>query len=336
MDPKDLESTEQAQQPNSDDGMVDIHDASIEDLDAAIANAQAHEQSAPPDDSSDATVTDAPPSDATQQPNGQPDAGAKAPTDGVAAQGADASKPAKTYTQEEIQAILAENERQKKEGNQKELFIQHRGNELGKLKTDLAVTRRQLSDARAQLANGLEDRFAENPVQASNDRDRIKEIDQQLEGLDVQEERASKIVEAQTFFLRHVDTEKVSLEDVAEVLKSDGVDERFVAQFKSNPWEFTTPEALVQMGKRAFDRKQFTQADSDRRILAKHVLYLNGELAKLKARPGQVMAQVQKNLNQAPPLTASSGASPRTARDLDPTRMSIAELDAALKNAGMH
>lgn len=313
-------------QPSSGDAMVDVHQADRASLDAALANAQAQE-------AEESTATDespAQPAQPEQTPNGQ----SASDGAGVATQGAEPSKPAVPATQDDIQGLRAENERLKTQGNQKELFIQHRGNELGTLKQQLANSRRDLATMKAQLTNGLEDRFAENPVQASNDRDRIKEIDTQLEGLDSQEERATKIVEAQTFFLRHVDTEKVNLDDVSDVLKADGVDERFIAQFKANPWEFTTPEALVQMGKRAMDRKQFVTADSDRRILAKHVLAQQQEIAQLKTKPGRVMAQVQKNLNRAPSVTAASAASTRGARDINPeaiTKMSRAELDAALK-----
>lgn len=322
----DAAPEEQVPDPSPDNGMVEIHEASIDDLDSALKNAQAEESGALPEEAAETPETQ------TLPPNGQP----VSKETGVAVQGADPSKPARTYTQEEIQGILAENARHKKEGDQKELFIQHRGNELGKLRAELALSKRQLAETRAQLASGLEDRFAENPVQASNDRDRIKEIDQQIGDLDGQEERASKIVEAQTLFLRHVDTEKVNLDEVAEILKLDGVEDRFVAQFKANPWEFTTPEALVQMGKRAMDRKEFSTADNDRRLLAKHVLHLNAELEKLKGKPRQVMQQVQRNLNQAPNVNSQSSSTPKTTRDVDPTRMSIAELDAALRHASSH
>jgi hypothetical protein len=333
------QQVEQEAQTNVDDGTVDVHEAKIEDLDAALANAQAQEQL-----EAEAQEPEAPTPAAADPVAERPEA--------VAAQGADASKPAsavqtanavqtvaaapaKVYTQEEIQAIVAENERQKKQGDQKELFIQRRNSEYGQLKQQLAATRSQLEAARAELAKGLEDRFSENPVQAINDRDRIKEIDSQIEGLNGRGEKAERIVEAQTFFLRHVDVDKITIDDVSEVLKADGVDDRFVSQFKQNPWEFTTPEALVQMGKRAMDRKELATADNDRRVLARHVINLNAEIAKLKNKPGQVMQQVQKNLSQAPSVNAASSATPRGMVDLDPTQMSTAELDAALKAAGM-
>lgn len=327
MDPEKPETTEVVQEEaqNQDNGQVELHRASIEDLDAALKTAQEEEAQDFPEGESQSTETPKP----IENP---------ASTDsGVATQGAEPSKP--VIKQGEVQGNQAEIERLRKQGEQKELFIQHRSNEIGQLRSQLAASRAQLQTLRAQLATGLEDRFAENPVKASEDRDKIKEIDSQIAGLDNQEERAGKIVEAQTFFLRHVDTEKVSPDDIAEMLKADGIEEKYVAAFKANPWEFTTPEALVQMGKRALDRKEFVQADSDRRVLAKHVLYLNEQLKAAQARPGQVISQVQKRLNQAPSVTAASSAPKSSASNLDPARvpfLSNAELNAALKNATMN
>lgn len=334
MDEDQQLETDAAAQPDQDSGMVEIHSASIEDLDAALASAQAEEAQADPDPvDSDQT------SQTTEQPNGQvdPQAGTDpASQSTVAPQGADASRPQRQPTAEELQAVNAENERLRKEGLQKESYIQQRGNELGVIRGQLANTERQLTDVRAQLANGLKDRWVEDPQQASLDQKRIEEIDGQLEGVRLQGQQAETIVEAQTFFLRNVDTNQVTLNDIAQILVDDGVPEEYVGKFKANPWVFTTPEALVQMGKRAMDRKQFVQADSDRRILAKHIMHLNTQVAQLQKRPGQVMKQVQRNLNASPSVSAQSTVSPKTARDLDPTKMSIKELDAALAQATRH
>lgn len=332
--PGETESIEQTLEADPNSDTVDVHEASIEDLDAALENAQAEETNAAPlDDSAPAATDEDPNASEVQEPTGQPAPTAKAAEAGVATPGANPSKPARVYTQEEIQAIDAENKRLKEQGDQKELFIQRRGTELGTLKGQLAAAKQQLSQRKAQLENGLEDKFAENPVQASNDRDEIKRITEQLEAFDTQEQRATTITEAQTYFLRHVDTEKVSIEDVAAVLKSDGLDDQYVSQFKANPWEFTTPEALVQMGKRAMDRKELVQADTDRRVLAKHVLAQNEEIKRLKTRSGSVVGNIQKHLNAPPPVTAQSAANPKTVRDVDPTKMSLAELDANIKSS---
>jgi hypothetical protein len=305
--------------------LVDINDADIESLNTALTSAIEYESTAEGLEV-DQTVT---PSIAQKTATTESDGQKVAPTEAASS----ITPEQRTYTQEEIQDIVAQNERQKKQIDQKELFIQQRSTELGTVRQQLAAQRQQLAAYRSQLVNGLEDRFSENPLQASNDRDTIKQIDQRLVGINQQEQRAATIVESQTFFLRHVDTEKVGLDDLAATLKADGVDDRYIAQFKANPWEWTTPEALVQLGKRAEDRKAFEQADSDRRILAQHITYLNSQAQKLKAKPGQIMSRVQQGLNQTPQLTAASSGSARVVSDLDVDKMSRAELDAALKEA---
>lgn len=330
---KEENQTPENAQTNDNPDMVDIHEADIESLDAALLAAQAEEREVevPSEEVS---------ADASAQPKleeGKPAESVKA--DNASAPKADTSKPAKIYTQEEIQAIVAENEKQKKQGDQKELFIQHRGNELGALRAQLATKTRELEEAKARLANGLNERYQEDPAQAANDRDSIKDIDSQLSLIKEQESDATQIVEAQTYFLRNVDMEKVSIDDVADVLKADGIEDRYILGFKANPWKFTTPEALVQMGKRAMDRKELSKATSDRQLLANHVLYLNGEIEKLKGKPRQVMQNVQRNLNASPNVTAASNASPRSAVALNPAsvpHMSEGELNAALQAAMRH
>ena len=330
VDPEKPETIENEEaQSETNEGMVEIHQASIEDLDAALKNAQVEEASA----ASDAPLE-----------TGDSQSPENTPATPVAKQTAEPSKsasqePSSQAPQNEVQGNQAEIERLRRQGEEKELFIQRRGNEIGKLRADNAGLRTQLQTALAQLRNGLEERFQENPVQASNDRDKIKEIEGQIAGIDEYESRAEKVVEAQTFFLRHVDTEKVSITDVADMLKADGIEDQYVNAFKANPWEFTTPEALVQMGKRAQDRKELVQADNDRRLLARHVLHLNEQLKNAQAKPGQVLRQVQKNLNQSPNITAASAAAKGSANSLDPGRvpyLSENELNAALKNATLN
>lgn len=331
MTKENQQSTEQSQtnEPNQESPqpeMVELHQASREDVKAALKKAQEEETLQTNADYSDNT----PP--AKQQEQSQKPV--KTTNVVESEKGAKPATPEKNYTQEEVQGIIAENERQKKLGEQKELYIQHRGNELGNLRKELSLAKNNLTQIKNQLLTGLEDKFAESPVQAINDRDKIKEIDEQLKDLQSQEDRAQKIVESQTYFLRHVDVNKVSLDEVADVLKSDGIDERYVAQFRSNPWEFTTPEALVQMGKRAMDKKEFIQADSDRRVLAKYVMQLQSENESLKNKTGRVVNQIQKNLNQPPNITAAFPNRTKNAMEnADPTRMSRQEIKDALRNA---
>jgi hypothetical protein len=306
--------------------MVDLHEADRLSVKTALDNAIAEEAAAAESgeaeqgESTPPTVT----GESEAKPKGQPAANAGQPNAsqqtgaGVVTQGADTSKPAGQFSPEELQGVLAENERLKKQGTEKELFIQRRSTELGALRAQHAATRRELEAAKAQLATGLNDRFSENPLQATEDRDRIQAINAQIAEVDHQDGRAQRIVEAQTFFLRNVDTEKVGPEDIADMLKADGIDDRYVAEFKANPWEWTTPEALVQMGKRAFERKELVQADTDRRLLARYALDLKAEVERLKGKPRQVVKDIQKNLNRPQQVTPASTATPAGARTSGP------------------
>lgn len=333
-----------SQVPASQSDMVALQDADIEDLDAALSAAQEAEKEAQLN-----TAQSQQQVDDTQQPGASQGGEAQSTTqqqnplgsqgdNTVAAPGADSASDAnqgRTYTEAELQEILANNQRQSGELNQKELFINKRSNELTELRNSFTSRRSELERVKAQLLENLEDKFQEDPVAASNDRDKVKEIDAQLDSLGAQEKRAESIVEAQTLFLRHVDTEKVELKDISDVLRSEGVDERYIAQFESNPWEFTSPEALVQMGKRAMDRKEYSQAYQDRQVLAQHVLALNAEIEQLKARPNQVVSQIQSHLNAPPPMT-SQGQGINGQVNVNVTDMSNEELDAALRSAQQH
>jgi hypothetical protein len=335
LDPKENGTQEQEVQGESDN-MVELHEASIQDIDAELQRQTEAE--------SVAVESEAPPVEPdSEEPNTKPVAQSEGEPEKALPQearaGADPSKPERHYTPDEIQGIIAENKRLKDEGNQKELFIQKRGTELGMLRKENDRLKAERIAERARLVEGLDDKFAENPTQALADRDRIKNIDQDILAIDQHSAEAEQIVEAQTFFLRNVDTEKVSIDDMSEMLKDDGVPEDYIAAFKGNPWKFTTPEALVQMGKRAMERKEFKSADSDRRILAAHILKQNEEIARLKGRPAQVIQNVQKRLNAAPPVTSASAKAPTRANVFDDTtiaKMSEADLNAALQHATRH
>lgn len=309
--------------------MVSLHEASREEVKSALREAQERERNE---------------SSATPQEGSAP----ASPETAVAPQQqANTGQPAKPeiapqrqLTPEEIQSIVAENAKLKKEGNQKELFIQHRNTELGQLRQQFERERREKAELKARLEAGLEQRALENPLQAIEDRETIRDLAKDLDTLNEKESTAQNIVDAQTFFLQQVVSDDYGIEPALngalEALRADGIDERFVAQFKANPWGFTTPEALVQMGKRGKDIQQFKAADSDRRLLAQYVVTLEKQVQELKGKPARVLQQVQKNLNQSPAVTAASTAAPRTARTLDPAmvpNMSREDVKRALAQA---
>lgn len=310
-------------QPESEQELVDITEASTEDLDAALAEAQKVEAQG-------GKYFDI----LRGQSSENLDNGAKGEQSQTAqadGQGANPPTSTRTYSEEEVQGILADKQRIEANKNEKELFIQKQANEIGQLRKTATERAQALQSLKARLLEGLDDKFEENPVQALEDRDQIGKINAELAAIDEHTHRIDRMHEAQTMFFRNVNTEKIGLEDVANLLTADGVPQEYVSQFKQNPWNFTTPEALVELGKRAELRNEFTTADNDRRLLARHVLNLNAEIERLKQRPGQVLNRVQQHLNQAPSVTASTPTvSNQGLGHLDRTQMSTQELDAVL------
>lgn len=343
MDPEDIkpegtegsESDVNQQTANVEQSdTVELHQASIEDIDAELARLQAEEAGQPVSegDNSEGNTNsyENQPGQAAIQPQGrQAD---------VATQGASPQVP---QTMEAPKEPAANTERRGNEGiQQKESFIQSRRTELAALHQKFTQDKRILMERRDRLAEGLNDRLQESPSQGLADRDEIQAINAKLEEIDTAANRAQRIADAQVFFVQHVDLQQVSLNDLAAVLKeADGVSDQDIAQFKANPWEWIPPEGLVQLGRRAMERKQFTQADADRKLLARYVNYLKEENNRLRGKPGQVINQVQKHLNGTPSVTAKSNVSAASGQTLNAAsipHLSNEELDRALKAAMMH
>lgn len=247
---------------------------------------------------------------------------------------ADASKPAqpgaqRPRTQEEVRALVAENERGKAERQAKELFIQRRNTELGNLRTENAKRRKQFEDLRNQLMQGLNAKFQEDPAGAISDGEKIKELDGHLGNLNSSEQYAAQEVEAQSLFVSHIDTQKVGPEDLFAVLKHDGVDEKFISHFRSNFWSTMDPSALLQLGKRAEDHKNL-------RLLARHIQGQDEKIARLEGRASGVVRNIKRNLSQPAQVTAHSPAATATAHNLNPAaipNLSRDELKRALNAA---
>lgn len=221
-------------------------------------------------------------------------------------------------------------------GNQKELLIRTRRSELGQMQAQISSQREQLLQAKAQLEENLREVFREDPYEGMQRQNRLAQINDHLQTLDAREAQAVQIVESQSLFLAHIGDDPQIINSAAEMLRVEGIPENFVQQFAQNPWTFTSPEGLVEIGKRAKLYNEFKTADSDRNLLARHVLHLNKELEKYKARGQSTVNQIQKNLNQSPSVTAKgSGGAPR-ASVMNPNAvaaMSDAEVKQALQKA---
>lgn len=203
---------------------------------------------------------------------------------------------------------------QPESGNQKELLIRTRRSELGQMQAQISSQREQLLQAKAQIEENLREVFREDPYEGMQRQNRLAQINDHLGILDAKESQAVQIVESQSLFLAHIGDDPEIINSAAEMLRAEGIPENYVQQFTQNPWTFTSPEGLVEIGKRAKLYGEWKTADSDRNLLARHVLHLNKELEKSRARGQSTVAQIQKNLNQSPSVTAKgSGGAPRAA-----------------------
>jgi hypothetical protein len=311
-------STEPAAEPQGQPETVPLEKATHDEVKNALQEAMAQEalgDSEPesePDPSGDVSDANTPkdPQPSGKEPVAEPTpAGAKPPTQTAA--------PA---TQQPVQGTQADEERRKQIGQKRELFFREQTNWYNSVKTQNQNARTFLENRKAQLSQGLEELW-QSDVRTATARDKeIADIDQKLDGLTQTDQRVLDIYESRVFFAQRVDPE-ITIDDLAGILKLDETPEQYVAQFRNNPWEFTTPEALVQIGRRAMERKISEERLQDNRILVGYIEQLKKENAALKARPAQMVKRVQQHLNNPSPVTGAGNASNKAPVDLDPTKL---------------
>lgn len=204
---------------------------------------------------------------------------------------------------------------------QARLWSARRSNEIGEL-------RKQNKQLIERLNSNLREVMDEDPVAGAKQLRHIENAEQQIAALDHEEAETRRIVESQNLFFNYVKPDEVSVDDMCESLRRDGINEQFIAQFRSNPWLLAHGETMVHLGKRAFAEKLVMQAAS--RIEA-----MEAEIAELKKRPQQVLEGVNRALKQKPQVTASGGkpAGKSSLNPRDLSSLSDAELDEILQNS---
>lgn len=305
-------------EPQTQQDTVPLEKATHDEVKNALAEAMAQDElnggepAVEPETSGEGDQSNPPkdPQTSGKEPVAEPTpAGAKPPTQTAA--------PA---TRQPVQGTPADEERRKEIGQKRELFFRERTNWLNSVKNQNQNARTFLENKRNELSQGLDDLYQTDPRTAAQ-RDRaLAEIETKLEGLTQGDQRALDIYESQVFFAQRVDPE-VTIDDLAAILKLDETPEQYVAHFRANPWEFTTPEALVQMGRRAMEIKISQERLQDNRILVGYIEQLKKENAALKARPGQMVKKVQQHLNAPSPVTGAGSTSNRSVVDIDPTKL---------------
>lgn len=284
--------------PEAPQEFVALPDASDAELDSALDLLVKGEKGLIPDAEEAKPEAETPPENEPEKPQE------------AAPQGNDTSKPATEEDYAKLREQLA----------QQEQFIKRRNGEIGSL-------RQQLTTLKAQLQETLDERFAESPKEGMKDARKIEEIDQHLGNLDSEEQRINNIHQAQVLVSKHIKPGEVTMDDVVETLKGDGIDPNYIEQFAKSPFENALPETIVHLYKRA-------KAESMLRKLYAITIAKDEQIKKLKGNPNEVLANIERAANQGPSINGKTGGSSNgTKPSMNPALASDEEINQFLKSS---
>lgn len=222
-----------------------------------------------------------------------------------------------------LRAKVENLERYKKESD---TFIATRNQELGE-------TRKALREVKAQLEEGLEAKLTESPKEGLDDRDKIAQIDNELRGIDQEQQALEQIRVNQQIVFKHLKPDEIDIDAMAETLKSDGFGEDVINNLRQNPFGFVRGDVFVHLARRARTQGFLNKLLPYTKALVKRVSELE---KKAKEGPRTALRAVQRNLRAPTPITSASGSARPSKKGLDgvdPTKLSDDELKSALREA---
>lgn len=285
---------------------VALHEAADEDIDAYLKKVEAEMTDlaqAPEEEGDD----DASPIDSDEE----------VPDEKEEEKEAETPKSQEEHTKEELEAKLAQNEKRLK---QVEEFVQRRNTEVGNLRKqirELSATLRERIDENVDPKEVVEDTLKLKALEAKD-----QELESEVANLNKQHSAAQMLEKFAPGWTGLVD-------EMANTMAEDGIDERAVQAFKSNPLSFAHGETLVVLANRAKERQALRQLFA----ITKKVVEEN---RKLKGKPHRVIEGVEKALKQIPSINGKLPGGSQgmdRIRRIDPTRMSDSELDEYLKRS---
>lgn len=283
--------------------MVELHEASDEDLAAFLESAEQGQEE-------------------DQELTQQPPVAKAAPTAPASSETQDeaVSEPEqKVESQEDVGKRLEKLQRQL---DGLELITKRRTSELAEVKTRL--------NGYLQAANAqIEEKMAANPVEGTKDLLRIREAEEHLSRVEAEERNVQVARANQEAVLRNVDLDETPIDAIAEVFLADGLPPTVVEQFKANPW-MVPATTTIQAAKRA-------KAENYLRVLVPEFRKLQNEVKKLRNGGQEALRKIDAVAKEIPGITAASGGVSATATDSDSIpvhQMSDAQLEALLRKLG--
>lgn len=200
-----------------------------------------------------------------------------------------------------------------------ELLLQRRTSAIAELE-------RKLSSEIQQLRAGLNDKFLENPSQALDDKAAIDEKLRTLQEVKARQNAELAQHQTQKLVAQYIKPGEVNVEDMVQSLREDGIAEDHIQRFQRNPWAAGSPEAVLQLAKRA-------KAERLLRQIAPVFKQMLGALQQQNEKPQEVLKRVQEATKKAPGSVNASfgGASVRKPRAVNPHAMSDEELNELIE-----
>lgn len=197
--------------------------------------------------------------------------------------------------QQEPQQMTAEQEAQ--ELARREKRLKDKDAFINLLKSEKKAERQRYEAQIAELKGKLTpEAFATEPHKAIEEHSRLTQL--QNETKRIQEEERK--LWAEGLVSKHVDMSPEFLNDAAELLAADGLQDMAIRQFLADPYGATSPEAIIQLGKRV-------EAVRDAKFLYDLNVKLINEIERLKKAPEQTVQKIEKAFAQGPQVTARSG-----------------------------
>lgn len=214
----------------------------------------------------------------------------------------------------EKDTLRAENEKLKRRAEEQEKILARYGTEIGLLR------KKTPEQVQAKLKE-IRDIYAEDPIRGNIEWKKFQE-EQEIEAQAAKtaqfEETSKRTKETVTQLIPEFET---TLEDMAALVKADGLEDRYVEMFKKNPYmlDHTT---LFNLNKRASLHKQVTALSAENEALKK-------ENAELKAKPAALVKKIEQAA-QTRTVTGSNGgatgADTKNPAGKNPAQMSAKEL----------
>lgn len=214
-----------------------------------------------------------------------------------------------------IKELEAQQAKYEKRLKDKEAFIQNRNSEIGRLRQELRERKKAILDEE-ELSD---EEILQDPKAAIK---KALKLQKEKEKLDKDDQKLAIEEAAQqnrNVAMKLVPGLEDMRDDMVEVLKSDGVPEQLVEDFRENPASTLHASVLFQMAKRVAARKKIAE--------------LEAKISELQKRPEKITSNIDKfsksksPLSSAPASGKKSGSSKLkglTEADID--KMSLEEL----------